>query len=120
MGGACRPYLARAMAARSSSLPIFERPRMSRRAASSFNSLRVFASPLRTLFASLPSAVLVLPERYFRVFLRFALACAFFTLRRAAARCFSEAMRIELPGLGADHARVCAPHHDQARLHPLQ
>src|ERR1041384_6404986 len=80
-----RPYLARAMARRSASLPIFERPRISRRAASSFSSLRVFASPLRTLFASLPSAVLVLPDRCFRVPLRLAPACAFFTLRRAAA-----------------------------------
>src|SRR3954454_22556459 len=91
------PYLARATARLSSSLPIFERPLMSSRRASASSSLRVGDWPLRTAFASLPRAVRVFAGRFLRVCLLRAPACAFLTLRLAVSRCLVVAMRPWLP-----------------------
>src|SRR5437773_6170615 len=74
----------------------------SRRALAS-SSLRVGSSPERTLFASLPSAVLVFFGKFLSVCLLFAPDCAFFTFLRAAARCFSLGISVDYPrGLGAN------------------
>ena len=100
------------IARRSSSLPIFERPAIPSFRASSFSSLRVFASPLRTAAASLPSAERVLFGRFFNVCFRFAPACAFLTLRRAAARCFAVAVNASfypLAGASGTVAPVGSP-----------
>ena len=91
-GGRPRSQRGREIALRSSSFPIFERPLMSRRRASASSSLRVFASPVRTLFASCASAVRVAFGRCLSVCLLFAALWAFLTFRRAAAVCFAVAI----------------------------
>src|SRR5262245_32472573 len=75
---------------------------MSSRAASRLSSSRVFAWPLRTLFASLPSAVLVRLGRFLRVCFFRAPACAFFTFRLPAWRC-ADLPSVSPPALLALH-----------------
>ena len=71
---------------------------------------------------SLPSAVLVLFGRFATVRFRFAAAAAFLMLRRAAIRCFDDAMVPHIPSK-ADHRPVrvihdVAPYHRIFQLSP--